>query len=276
MKSQKTNNFLSSEMLICNPAKTAELESVRVREFLQNKELNIDEMQITPPHLDTVNLSTGIQVKTVDPLQERELSTEEFLNLFERHDSMRMAYIPHFMTQCIVYYLDLLVAYARDNRLSDYKKHTRWLKALKEEYYEALRHEMPPKVFKKFQAQRDEYLESCGGNLNLMFFTFGNQILKQYGHIQHESLFCYANIIVAFIEYVEEFDRQVNRRIAEKLGMPCRNHGDARLTDIKIVCLSIKNKYPVEANNDTKLCVSVMANMATAMINSMLEEPNHK
>ena len=203
-------------------------------------------------------------------MRERDLSTEEFLNLFERHESLRMAYIPHFITQCVVYYLDLLIAYARDNRLSDYKKHTRRLKEIKEEYMDALRHEMPADVFQKFLAQRKEYLESCGANLTLMYFTFGNAILKHYGRIKHESIFCYANIIIAFIDYVEDFDRKVNKRIAEKLGMPCRNHGDARLTAIKSVCMGIKNQYPIEPDEQTELCVSVMANKASAMINAML------
>lgn len=203
-------------------------------------------------------------------MRERDLSTEEFLNLFDRQESLRMAYIPHFMTQCVVYYLDLLVDYARDNRLSEYKKHSRRLKEIRTEYMDALRHEMPADVFQRFLTQREDFLANCGANLTLMYFTFGNQILKIYGRIKHESLFCYANIIVAFIEYVEDFDRTVNKRIAEKLSMPCRNHGDARLSAIKDVCLTIKNQYPIEPNDQTKLCVNVMANKATAMINAML------
>lgn len=203
-------------------------------------------------------------------MRERDLSTEEFLNLFERLESLRMAYIPHFITQCVIYYLDLLVAYARDNRLSEYKKQTRRLKEIKEEYMAALRHEMPADIFQKFLTQRKEYLESCGANLILMYFTFGNQILKYHGRVKHDSIFCYANIIIAFIDYVEDFDRQVNKRIAEKLGMPCRNHGDARLSAIKSVCMGIKNQYPIEPNDQTKLCVSVMANKASEMINAML------
>lgn len=181
-----------------------------------------------------------------------------------------MAYIPHFMTQCVIYYLDLLVDYARAHRLSEYKKHTRRLKEIKEEYIIALKHEMPPHVFQKFLAQRDEYLESCGSNLTLMYFSFGNLLLKHYGRIDHDAIICYANIIVAFVEHVEDFDRQVNKRIAEKLGQPCRNHGDARLTAIKDTCKDIIKAYPLEKNDTTALCIGVMQNRAISMINDML------
>lgn len=269
MKSPRINNYLFSDKALSFHGSMSELNSIKVREMMKCSELNIENLPLNL-NLMQPTLYSGIQVERHEPMRERDLSTEEFLNLFDRHESLRMAYIPHFITQCVVYYLDLLVDYARDNRLSEYKKQSRKLKEIKAEYIDALRHEMPADVFQKFLAQRDEYLVSCGSNLNLMYFTFGNQILKHYGRVRHESIFCYANIIVAFIEYVEEFDRQVNKRIAEKLGMPCRNHGDARLTDIKSVCISIKNQYPVETNEQTKLCVNVMVNKATTMINAML------
>jgi len=256
MKSQKISSYPFSDMLgnieLPDSIK-AEMEKRGIKPIF------------TKPLIDT-----GLQIKPREPMRERELSTEEFLNLFDRKESLKMAYVPHFMTQCVIHYLDLLVEYARANRLSDYKKHTRKLKDIKAEYLEALRHEMPPHVFQKFLDQRDEYLTSCGANLTLMYFTFGNQILKRYGRINHEALYCYANIILAFINYVEDFDRDVNKRIAEKMGMPCRNHGDARLTAIKGVCKDIIKSYPLEKNADTDLCVGVMANKAAIMINNML------
>lgn len=150
MKYPKISNYPSFDMLSGYQGQMAELDSIRVREMMQNQELNIDKIQFTPPHLESTTLFTGIQVKQREPMQERDLSTEEFLNLFERKESLKMAYIPHFITQCVVYYLDLLVAYARDNRLSEYKKQTRRLKEIRKEYMDSLEKEMPPKVFQKF------------------------------------------------------------------------------------------------------------------------------
>lgn len=222
------------------------------------------------PALIQPMIETGIRIKKREPVREHELSTEEFLNLFDKAESLKMAYVPHFMTQCVIYYLDLLVEYARNNRLSDLKKHTRKLREVKADYLAALQREMPPHVYQMFLAQRDEYLTSCGANLDLMYFTFGNQMLKEYGRVQHGEIYCYANIILAFINYVEDFDRNVNRRIAEKVGLPCRNHGDARLTAIKGICDDIVKIYPLGKSTDTALCVGVMANKAVALINNML------
>lgn len=215
-----------------------------------------------------------LDIKPRKPMKERELSTEEFLNLFEKKESLVMAYIPHFITQCVVYYLDMLTDYTRRYKLVQYKKHCRQLLEVKQEYIHALRHEMPPQVFEKFLTQRDEFLWSCGSNLQLMYFTFGNELKKRYGYIAHEEVLCYAHIIIAFIDYVEEFDRKVNKRIAERMKMPCRNQGDARLTAIKAVCLEMVDAYPIEKNEQTEICVTVMANKAIAMINAMLNKAN--
>lgn len=258
MKSQQINSYLFSDINVIEPP-------VAVKTEMEKRGLNINHL-FTRPMFDT-----GLQIQKREPLHERELSTEEFLNLFERSESLKMAYVPHFITQCVIYYLDLLVAYARDNRLSDYKKQTRKLKDIKAEYIAALQHEMPTHIFQKFLAQRDEYLASCGANLSLMYFTFGNKILKMYGHIKYEPLYCYANIILFFVNYIEDFDHNVNKRISEKTGLPCRNHGDARLSAIKNVCSDIIKPYPpLEKSNDTDICVGVMANKAIAMINNML------
>lgn len=261
MKSQPINSFLCSDAL-----------SIDISETMR-KEMEKQGCKFNPIAMPIPSVA-DIKIKHREPMMERELSTEEFLNLFDRKESLVMAYVPHFITQCVIHYLDLMTDYMRTNRLSEYKKNTRQLREIKEEYLAALRHEMPPHVFQKFLDQRDEYLASCGSNLQLMYFTFGNQMLKHYGRMAHEDVFCYANIIIAFIEFVEDFDREVNKKIAERMKMPCRNHGDARLTAIKHICKDIIKPYPLEKNEQTSLCVGVMKNKAVRMINAMMEESN--
>ncbi len=218
-------------------------------------------------------LDTGVKLPPPrEPVVERDLSTEEMLSLFDRKESLTMAYVPHFITQCVMYYLEMLVEYGRSNRISEIKKHSRMLKAVRDEYIYALRHEMPPRIFEKFLAQKDRYLELCGANLTLMYFTFGNELSKTYGHKENEPIFCYSNIMVELIEYVERFDAEVNDQIAERLGVPCKNHGDARLTAIKQVCKDIISDYPVPKSQYTELCVSIMATKAKIMVNEIYNE----
>lgn len=211
-----------------------------------------------------------IKIKKAERMKERELSTTEFLNLFDRKESLRMAYLPHYITQCVLYYVNLLTDYGSERQVDDIKKHSRLLKALQQEYFDNLRREMPDNIFNQFLAQRQEYLQNCGANLTLMYFTFNNQLIKKYGRAKHETLYTYCHIILALIEYVEDFDRKVNNRITQKLGVPCRNHGDARLSTIKVICKDIVRDYPIPVSSEAKTCVGVVANKAYAMVETML------
>lgn len=213
----------------------------------------------------------GLQIKKREPKKARELSTEEFLNLFDKKESLKMAYIPHFMTLCIVYYIEQLTQYANGYKVSQLKRPARVLNSVREEHECALKREMPPAVYEQFCRQREEYLASCGANLLLAVYTTNNQLLKAHGDLKgHDLMYCYALIMVAIIKYVEAFDRSVNEKIAKKLGQPCRNSGDERLSLIKKVCLGVLGKFYVEPNEEINLCVKIMANKAQAMINEML------
>lgn len=219
------------------------------------------------PYIPTLS-DLHIPVKR-KPSRERELSPEEFLSLFSKKEALKVAYIPHYLTICAINYLDQLIGYARTNRLSDYKRHTRMLKAMREEYFDSLRREMSEKVYQSFLDLRFDYLESCGANLNLMYFTISNQMLKKYDRIKHDTFYILANIILFFIKGVEDFDRKCNQMIAERIGEPCRNHGDARLIAIKKVCQDIVKDYPLESDAQVETCIKVMANKAVEMIDKM-------
>ena len=49
MKYPKISNYPSFDMLSGYQGQMAELDSIRVREMMQNQELNIDKIQFTPP-----------------------------------------------------------------------------------------------------------------------------------------------------------------------------------------------------------------------------------
>lgn len=212
-----------------------------------------------------------MQIKN-EPMRERELTTGEMLKLFDKEEALQIAYIPHFMTQCALHYAEVLTDYTRENRLGEYKKQTRILLDIAKEYIYSLRSEMPAKVFERFMSQRKQYLEMCGANLTLAYFTVGNQFLKQFGAVEHNTVYYIANLIIALIEGVEAFDKKVNRSITRKIGKPCRNNGDARLMEIKNVCLSMIKGRSVSSSPQVELCVKVMESKARTLIKNMINE----
>lgn len=233
-------------------------------------------------HFDAYMQRKGIKPKrTVDlgirlkpqrqPMTERELTPQEVLKLFSPEEALTITYVPHFITQCVMYYTDLLTAYAVENRLPQTKKHNRWLKRLNGEYMKALTEEMPDRVFKRFLSLREEYLQMCAPNLQIMYFTFDAELKKHYGYIQDAPAYCYAYIISSLIDFIGEYDRSINRKIADRLGVPCRNNGDARLTNMKIVCDDIIGKYPIGKTPQTELAIKVLVNKAIEKIKTLAD-----
>lgn len=202
---------------------------------------------------------------------QRELTASEMLRLFDKREALHIVYVPHFITQCIMFYLDELCNYTSANRLSQYKRLRHTLVEIKSEYYYAVRKEMPPRVYDKFMTQRDEYLTACGANLQIMYFTFSNELARKYKNVENDVVVCYALMIVALAQFIEDYDAAVNRRIEEKIKMPTHNHGDARVRRVKEICRGIAGKYALEPTEQTKLALQVIANRAKSMINDMLE-----
>lgn len=201
--------------------------------------------------------------------KKKQLTYKEVMEAFDTKEALKMAYVPHFITQVVIYYLDQIFAYVRAEQISEVKKYTRQLREIKNEYLSSLKCEMRPQIFNAFLELKDKYLAKCGANLSLVFFSVGNLLLKRYKHIKYEPLYTYTTIILFFIDYVEEYDRKCNKRISEVTGAVCHNHGDARLTAIKKLCKFICKDYQLDKCEQVEMCISVMANKAIEMVNEM-------
>ncbi len=203
---------------------------------------------------------------------EHELSTTEIFQLLDRKQAMEMVYVPHFLTQGVLYFAKELLDYARTNRLSDFKPRGRILKLMVDEYYSALRKEMGANVYARFLQLREEYLADCARHLTVMYFSYLNAFNKAHKHVANEALYVYANIVVSLADEVERYDRSVNAKISEKLNTPCRNYGDARLTYLKRLVKSVVDEYPIAKNKDLELCMKIMINVAIRKVDMILCE----
>lgn len=206
----------------------------------------------------------------IQPLngEDRELSPSELLHLFDETETLRMVYVPHFLTQCVMYYLDLMMQAGAKFKLP-YKKEARLLKDLQNEYIISLKAEMPFHVYQHFLAQREDYLNHCGAKLHIVYYTFANELVKRYPVLRGKEYYCYAHIVLAIIDFVERYDYSVNRKIEAKVGRPCRADKDARLTLVKAVCQRVVTDYPLEYGDLVTMAINTIKNKAIEMINEM-------
>ncbi len=215
-------------------------------------------------------ISYDLGMKRQQPMRERELTPQELLNILDRKDTLRMVYVPHLLTQCVIWYVDMMIEYAKANRLQKYKRFTRLFTLIRDDYYKALCHEMRPSVYNMFTTQKERFFGECGFNIHKAVYTFNNAILKQFGNVPDAEMCCYANIVIAIVDYVDSFDRMMNAELAKRLNTTCRNYGDIRLGDMRTLCKQIAGDYVLKDDAQTKLMIEIMANKATVIINDML------
>lgn len=220
--------------------------------------------------VNPIKQTYGVNIPNQNKIKTGYLSRRDMLDLFGRKESVSMVYIPHFVTQCILYYSDLLMNYTRSHKMSEYKRHTRILNNICKDYYTVLRQEMPPEVYQKFLDQREEYLDLCASNLMIAYFTFGKELISKYGSIEHEDLHCYAYMISALVDCVNRYDDYVGEQIAIRTKTAGKVRRDVRLKCIQEVCDDINKSYRVDGTKQTDLAINIIVNKAKIMINKML------
>lgn len=220
--------------------------------------------QLTPP------IDWGVRMPK--PQTERELSVDDILGMFDRKEALYMVYVPHFVTQCVMWYADKLCNYARRNRLKQFRPYTSVLWAMRDEYIEALHHEMPDDVFDRYLAQRKEYLSEVEGLLQKTYYTFLNEQMRLFGEIDRAPIYCYANIIEWLVMGVKLHDSTVNAIISRRVGKPVRSHPDERLEEILGACARLAKDYQLGDNQQAEIALRAIFNTAKKKINEMYEQ----
>lgn len=203
---------------------------------------------------------------THDNSQPVKLGVKEVLQLFDPIESLCIVYVPHYLTLCVISYIEKLLDFCRTNRLSEYKPVSRKLKDVITEYYHALQDEMPRYAYMQFLNQKDNFLQRCNRDLTIMYFTYGNAILAKFGKLQNEDVYTFTNMICEIIRHIEDYDRESQKKIAERTKTTPRIYKDVRLEYIMKLCNEIRGSYKIESNETTDLAIKVIIQEAKATV----------
>lgn len=198
------------------------------------------------------------------------LEVKDVLNLFGRYEAMCIVYIPGLLTQFVIYFIERLREYCRQNRIADFKAHSRKLKEAVDEYESSLRKEMPFDVYNGFLKQRQDFLETCQRDISIMYFTFGNAIMAQHKKLANEDVYTFSNIICEIIRHIEAHDAESNRKIAERTNTSPRTNKDARLSYIYKISDGIRAGYAIKPTSNTDNAIKVIIQRAYKTVAEMM------
>lgn len=237
--------------------------------LLANMSIAPDAMLFTPIPTETF----GINIKKPQPQTQKALTSDECVRLFGAKEAVLMNFIPQMLTALALEQAEGLIKYCRDNRLSEYKRHNREMRKCIDEYNYELR-----KSYGRAWHAYQNYLERLRKSVELDLFkcwcTFTNEAARQYIGHPHMEIPARVTLVRMILTFVEDFDKNMDKVIAERINKPCCRKQDPYCFLISVLCIDIAESFghTMKITDTMALCVKILANRCRSIVNVIMAE----
>ena len=144
--------------------------------------------------------------------------TMEMLEVFSFKENMEIAFVPFIITETAWYFAFKVLKYAAENKISDTKKLSRSVKALREEYIRDCRKDIDYEHMRKMESAASEFVSSCNMDFVVLFYSLNNDLKKRWYDVKHLDMKTYAGISVIMLRILYEHNKQMDKLMERKLG----------------------------------------------------------
>ncbi len=233
---------------------------------------NIGTTALAMPLINPIDLGIRFQPKE-NKVPEHGLTSEECIKLFGAKEAVLMNFIPQMLTAIALEEAQKYIDYCRDNRLCEYKKHNREMRKCIDEYNFELRQSYG-QAWYSYQNYLARLRERVDVDLFKCWCTFTNEAARQYIGCEHKEIparVCFVRMILTFCE---DFDKQMDKVIAERLDAPCHRKQDPYIFLISVLCMDIVETFghKMEITGMMSLCVNILANRCRQIVDEIMSE----
>jgi len=215
----------------------------------------------------------GINIKRQNKEPPKSLSSDECIKLFGAREAVLMNFIPQMLTAIALEQAEGFIKYCRDNRLSEYKRHNREMRKCIDEYNYGLR-----KSYGRSWYAYQNYLERLRKTIEFDLFqswcTFTNEAARQYVGHPHKEIPARVAFVRMMLTFVEDFDKNMDKVIAERINAPCSRKQDPYCFLISVICMDIAETFgqQMKITDNMTLCVKVLANRCHSVVDAIMAE----
>ena len=226
-----------------------------------------------PAPIFSTPIYSGIDLAEHKANKPNALSSEECINMFGARDAVLMNFIPQMLTAIALDQAEEFIKYCRDNRLSEYKRHNRQMRKCIDEYNYELR-----KSYKSAWYAYQNYYDRLRNTIDVDLFkcwcTFTNEASHQYVGRQHRDIPARVAFIRMILDYVESFDKKMDKVISEKLHSPCSRKQDPYCLLISVLCIDIAETFghTMQITENMNLCVNVLVNRCRQVVDAIMAD----
>lgn len=201
------------------------------------------------------------------------LTADECVSLFGAREAVLMNFIPQMLTALALEQAESYIKYCRDNRLSQYRRHNREMRKCIEEYNYELQKSYG-RVWYAYQRYLDRLRQTVKTDLFKCWCTFTNEAARQYVGHSHKDIPARLAFTRMLLTFVEDFDRNMDKVIAERINKPCARRQDPYCFLISVLCMDIAETFghTMEITDTMMLCVKVLANRCHSVVDAIMAE----
>lgn len=231
--------------------------------------------QKTVPSTSAPIPNFGINFEKPKSEAPKSLTADECVKLFGAREAVLMNFIPQMLTALALEQVEAFIKYCRDNRLSEYKRHNREMRKCIDEYNYELR-----KSYGSSWYAYHGYLERLRNTVDTDLFkcwcTFTNEAARQYVGHTHKEIPARVAFVRMILTFVEDFDKNMDKVIAERINKPCSRKQDPYCFLISVLCMDIAETFghKMDITDTMALCVKVLANRCHSVVDAIMAEEN--
>lgn len=229
----------------------------------------LDAVPIIPAPTDTF----GIHINRPQPQTQKALTSDECIKLFGAREAVLMNFIPQMLTALALEQAEAYIKYCRDNRLSEYKRHNREMRKCIDEYNHELRNSYG-RAWYSYQNYLERLRQSVELDLFKCWCTFTNEAARQYVGHPHKEIPARVALVRMMLTFVEDFDKNMDKVIAERINKPCSRKQDQYCFLISVLCIDIAESFghTMKITDTMALCVKVLANRCRGIVDVIMAE----
>lgn len=203
------------------------------------------------------------------------LTSTEATEMFGVSSAVKMNFVPQMLIALALDYASQFVNHCRDKRIREFKKHNRLIRLCVEEYTARLAKSYGS-AFKEYSAYIERYFEYVKMDRFKMWCSIGNVVNRQIPKDRDREGATLITIIHKLIDYAKEYDRKMDKVIAEKLKTPVSRKQDDMLKLIIAMCYEFEETwgFRLEPHPIVDMNIDVLANRASFLTDIIIEEEN--
>ena len=229
-----------------------------------------DAVPIPPAPIDNF----GIELRQENLRQADALTAQECIDLFGTREAVLMNFIPQMITAIALEQAEDFIKYCADNKLSAYKQHNREMRRCIKEYNIELQRSYGTNAWKSYETYLNRFRNMIQLDLFQCWCTYTNEASRQFIGFPYKDIPARVAFIRMLLTFVEDFERNMDNLIAEKLKMPCSRKREPYSYLVSVLCKDIAESFgcQMRITENMALCVKVLANRCRSIVDDIMAD----